>query len=76
MSVSLGDSTTIPAAAVIEFAVLLLSLVGIKRANCTQEESRLARLLRTQGIAYFLMVLLVQLSTIVSGFGSFDDVFH
>lgn len=68
------ESTTILIAATIEFAILVLSLVGIKRAS-QQKESHLGRLLRTQGIAYFVMVLLLQMSMIVSDSGSLELAF-
>lgn len=64
-NIHVGDSFAI--AAVIEFVVLLASLVGIKRV-CTSGESRLARLLVTQGIAYFVAVFCIQISTIASDF--------
>jgi hypothetical protein len=73
LSIHVDDSTTIPTAAAIEFAVLVLSLTGIKRA-CAQGESRLARLLRTQGVAYFVIVFFIQISTIASDFASLENI--
>ena len=62
-------------AAAIEFAILVLSLVGIRRAS-RHRESPLARLLKTQGVAYFVMVLFLQLATIVSGSGPPETHIH
>lgn len=52
------------ATAVLEFAILVLSLVGIRRAS-PFGESHLARVLKNQGIAYFVMVFCIQLVTII-----------
>ncbi|KAF9786405.1 hypothetical protein BJ322DRAFT_785524 [Thelephora terrestris] len=57
--------------AIIEFSILLLSLLGIRRAS-PAGESPLARLLKTQGIAYFAVVLLIQVSTIIVGLAHTD----
>ncbi|KAF9786407.1 hypothetical protein BJ322DRAFT_1059447 [Thelephora terrestris] len=62
VSITVFATTT----AVIEFAILLLSVIGIRRAS-SHGESPLARLLMTQGIAYFVMAFLIQLSVIVVG---------
>ena len=59
-------STTDCIALVIEFAILVLSLVGIRRAS-QYGESHLARLLKAQGIIYFVMVFFLHMSTIVGG---------
>ena len=45
----------------------MLSLIGIKRAS-RDRESHLARVLKQQGIAYFVLVLAIQLLTIASAF--------
>jgi len=58
-------------AAVIEFAMLVLSLIGIRRAS-RHRESRLAQLLKTQGIAYFVMVTLMHVSVVVSDPGPLE----
>jgi len=63
--------TTTCVAAAIEFIILTLSLVGIRRASQLRE-SHLARLLKTQGIVYFVLVLILQLAMIVSGPGSLE----
>jgi len=59
-------STTIRIAVVIEFTILVVSLVGIRRAS-QHRETQLARLLKTQGVAYFAMVVLVHTTVVVSG---------
>lgn len=58
-------------ATVLEFGILVLSLVGIRRSS-GNGESYLARLLKIQGIAYFFLVFSLQLSTIVRGPGRFE----
>ena len=63
--------TTADVAAIIELVILVLTLVGIKRAS-RHRESHLARLLQTQGIAYFVMVFLIHLTMIASGSGSLE----
>ena len=63
--------TTTCVAAVIEFTILALSLVGIRRASRLRE-SHLAWFLKTQGIVYFVLVLILQLTMIVSGPGSLE----
>ena len=68
-NIYVDDSTTAHTAAVIEFAILLLGLVGIRRASL-HGDSHLARLLKTQGIAYFVMAFLIQVTVIVSDFSS------
>jgi hypothetical protein len=67
-NIYVDGSTTTRTAAVIEFAILLLSLIGIRRASL-HGDSHLARLLKSQGIAYFAMAFLIQVSVIVSDFG-------
>ena len=57
--------TTTGIASIIEFAILVFSLVGIRRAS-RHRESHLAWLLKTQGIIYFVMVFLLHLAMIVS----------
>lgn len=64
-------STTNRAATIIELAILVLSLVGIRRTS-RHKKSHLARLLKTQGIAYFVMVSSLHVATIVNGPGSFE----
>ena len=59
------NSTTPHTAAVIELVILLLSLVGIRRASL-HGDSRLARLLKIQCITYFVLAFLIQVSAIVS----------
>lgn len=54
------------AATIIELAILVLSFVGIRRAS-QYKESHLARLLMTQGAAYFVMVSSLHLATVVNG---------
>jgi hypothetical protein len=63
-------------AATIELGILLLTLVGIRRASTHSGESDLSRLLRTQGVAYFVVVFFIQLSTIASGFNSLEIYVH
>jgi len=64
-------STTNRAATIIELAILVLSLVGIRRAS-RHKESHLARLLKTQGIVYFVMVASLHVATMVNGPGPFE----
>ena len=59
-------STTNRAATIIELAILVLSLVGIRRTS-RHKVSHLARLLKTQGIAYFVMVASLHVATMVNG---------
>ncbi|KAF9786406.1 hypothetical protein BJ322DRAFT_785422 [Thelephora terrestris] len=68
LSITLSAATT----AFIELAILLLSLVGIRRASI-QGESYLARLLKNQGIAYFVMTFLIQVSAIAITLANVDD---
>jgi len=63
--------TTTGVAAIIELVILVLTLVGIRRAS-QHRESHLARLLQTQGITYFVMVFLIHLTMIASGPGSLE----
>jgi len=67
-----NDSITTRTAAVIEFSILLLSLVGIRRASL-HGDSHLARLLKTQGITYFVMAFLIQVSAIAVGQAHIDS---
>lgn len=62
-------STMTRVAATIEFTILVLSLVGIRRAS-QHRESRLASFLKAQGIVYFVMVFLIHLFVVASGPGS------
>ena len=64
-------STRIHIATLIELLILVLTLVGIRRASQSRE-SRLARLLKNQGLAYFLTVFFIHLSVIASGLGSLE----
>ncbi|KAF9786404.1 hypothetical protein BJ322DRAFT_785295 [Thelephora terrestris] len=68
-----GSSITVfgTATAAIEFAILLLSLIGIKRAS-RHGESHLTRVLRTQGIAYFLAAFLIQVVTVATYLSQFN----
>jgi len=74
-NVYVEGSKTTHIAATIELAILALSLVGIRRA-CRHRESSLARLLKTQGVAYFAMVFFIHLSMVVSGFGFVEAHIH
>jgi hypothetical protein len=58
-------------ASAIELAILVFTLIGIRRVS-RNGDSHLARLLKTQGIAYFVMVFLIHLIVIVSGPGSLE----
>jgi hypothetical protein len=60
------ECSTIRTAATIELGILILSLVGIKRAS-QDGKSRLAQLLVAQGTAYFVVVLILQMLMIASG---------
>ena len=53
-------------ASLIELGVLVLSLAGIRRSS-KRGESYLARLLKIQGAANFILVLSLHLATIASG---------
>jgi len=62
-------------AATIELAILVLSMVGIRRSS-HHRESSLARLLKAQGVAYFATVFFVHVSMVVSGSGSLETPIH
>ena len=61
-------------AAVIELGILVLSLIGIRRAS-RHRESRLAQLLKTQGIVYFVMVTFMHVLLVVSDPGPIELTF-
>jgi len=75
VNVCVEGSKTTPIAAIIELAILALSLVGIRRASRHRELS-LARLLKAQGVAYFAMMFFLHLSMVVSGSGSVEARIH
>jgi hypothetical protein len=52
----------------IELVILMFSVVGIRRAP-RHRESPLARILMTQGVAYFVVVFFLQAVTMASGSG-------
>ena len=64
-NICVESSTTNRAATVIELAILVLSLIGIRRAS-QHRESHLARLLKTQGAIYFVMAASLHVSTMVN----------
>ncbi|KAF9646243.1 hypothetical protein BDM02DRAFT_272969 [Thelephora ganbajun] len=55
----------------IEFAILVLSLIGIKRAS-RHRESHLALTLKGQGVVYFAMVLFIHVAVIITSFVPVD----
>jgi len=62
-------------AATIDLVILVLSLVGIRRAS-RNGDSPLARLLRTQGAAYFVMLFFLNVFMIASGSYSAETHVH
>ena len=56
-------------AATLELAILVLSVVGVRRASM-HRETALGRLLMAQGAVYFVMVFFLQMIMIVSGSSS------